>query len=313
MLTATQIKPERPTRPYAARAVKAISITATLLVLALAAILTAITSPSSQAAAAGNITEAFATHTAGSELTVDHSAWDKLLATYVQPGTDGLNRVAYATFKADGHKDLKSYISNLERVDPGKLDRPEQFAFWANLYNAKTIDIILDHYPVKSIRDISLDNSLFGALKSSVGAGGPWKTPVVTISGRQLSLDNIEHDIMRPVFSDPRVHYSVNCASYGCPNLAGDAFTGAGLEAQLDAGARSFINHPRGIEVKNGTVKASSIYNWFQKDFGGNAAGVLAHARRYADAELAAKLKNVTAIDSYDYDWSLNDASIQTN
>ena len=313
MLIATQMRPAKPKRPSTARALKAISLAASLIVLALAAILTAIASPSAQAAAPGSITEAFKAHTSGSELTIDHSAWDQLLKAYVLPGNDGVNRVAYATFKADGHKTLKSYISQLEKADPAKLDRPEQFAFWANLYNAKTIDVILDYYPVKSIRDISLDNSLFGALKSSVGAGGPWKTPVVTVSGRQLSLDNIEHDIMRPVFSDPRVHYSVNCASYGCPNLAGDAFTGAELEAQLDAGARSFINHPRGIAVEDGTVRASSIYSWFQKDFGGNAAGVLAHARQYADAELAAKLKNVTAIDTYDYDWSLNDASIGTN
>lgn len=307
MPTAIQIETHPRARSRALSAFKA----ASLIALLLAAILTAITSP--PAHAVGKLTEAFKAHAAGSSLTVDHTAWDELLAQYVKPGTDGVNRVAYAAFKADGHKKLKDYISTLEAVDPAKLDRPEQFAFWANLYNAKTIDIVLDHYPVRSIRDISLDNSLFGALKSSVGAGGPWKTPVVTVAGTKLSLDNIEHDIMRPIFADPRVHYSVNCASYGCPNLAADAFTGAELEAQLDAGAKAFINHPRGIEVQNGTVRASSIYSWFKEDFGGNAAGVLAHARKYASGKLSAKLKNVTAIDSYDYDWSLNDTTMQTN
>ncbi len=311
MTTATEIATRRPAGSRVARALRTASLTAALIALALAAILTAITSPSAQAA--GKLAESFKVHATGSTATVDHSAWDELLEKYVEPGSDGVNRVAYAEFKADGHNALKAYISSLEAVDPAKLDRREQFAFWANLYNAKTIDVILDHYPVKSIREISLDNSLFGALKSSVGAGGPWKTPVVTVSGTKLSLDNIEHDIMRPIFADPRVHYSVNCASYGCPNLATEAFTGAELEAQLDAGAKAFVNHPRGIEVKNGTVRASSIYNWFQQDFGGSAAGVLAHARKYATAELLAKLENVTAIDSYDYDWSLNDTTVRTN
>ncbi len=93
---------------------------------------------------------------------VDHSAWDRLLKTYVKPGTDGLNRVDYAAFKRDGHAALKAYISRLEAVDPATLTRPEQFALLANLYNAKTVDIVLDHYPVKSIKDISLGGGLLG-------------------------------------------------------------------------------------------------------------------------------------------------------
>ncbi|MEO1544549.1 MAG: DUF547 domain-containing protein, partial [Pseudomonadota bacterium] len=200
-------------------------------------------------------------------------------------------------------------VSKLEAVDPRKLGRNEQFAYWANLYNAKTIDVVLDHYPVDSIRKITINEGLFGFLKKSVGAGGPWKAKVVTVAGTKLSLDNIEHDIMRPVFSDPRVHYAVNCASYGCPNLRRTAFTGATLEQQLDEGAKAFVNHPRGISVKNGSVTASSIYQWFQKDFGGNAKGVLDHSRKYAADDLKAQLEGVTEIGRYEYDWSLNDTT----
>ncbi|MDX2290571.1 MAG: DUF547 domain-containing protein [Hyphomicrobiaceae bacterium] len=259
-------------------------------------------------ALAGN-TDAFKAHAKGSAITVDHTAWNSLLQRHVKPGADGVNRVDYGTFKSTGHPALKAYVSALQKVDPATLDRPEQFAFWANLYNAKTIDIVLDHYPVASIRDITIGGGLFDLVKKSVGAGGPWKAEVLEVSGRPLSLDAIEHEILRPIFKDPRVHYSVNCASFGCPNLPSEAFTGAKLEAQLDAGATAFINHPRGFAVANGAVTASSIYNWFAADFGGSAQGVLDHARKYASPGLKAKLDGITGIDSYQYDWSLNDTA----
>jgi len=263
----------------------------------------------SHPAMAADVTATFSTHTEGSVKTIDHSAWDKLLKKYVVAGQDGLNRVNYKAFKAGGHKALKDYIHQLEGVNPTELSRNEQFAFWANLYNAKTIDIILDHYPVKSNKNISLESGLFSVLKKSVGAGGPWKTPVLTIAGHKLSLNDIEHNILRPIFKDPRVHYSVNCASIGCPNLGRQAFTSELLETQLDANARAYINHPRGVKVSGSSVTASSIYSWFKSDFGGNDSGVLAHLRKYAAPGLKARLKHVTAINSYEYDWSLNDTS----
>ena len=253
-------------------------------------------------AGAASPAESFSAFTKGSAATVDHSTWDKLLKAYVVPDTDGLNRVAYARFKTAGQADLKAYIKSLEAVDPKSLDRPEQFAFWANLYNAKTVDIVLDKYPVKSIKDIRLGGGVVAAV-----TGGPWKAKVLKVGGIELSLDDIEHGLLRPVFKDPRVHYSVNCASFGCPNLGTEAFTGAKLEAQLDAGARAYINHPRGVKVEGGKAVASSIYSWFKDDFGGNDAGVLAHFKRYAAPTLKSKLESITEIDDYGYDWSLND------
>lgn len=253
---------------------------------------------------AGNAAGVIGKHASGSSAKVDHSVWDTLLKTYVKPDSTGLNRVDYAAFKAGGQGKLKTYIAGLQKVDPKTLDRPEQFALLANLYNAKTIDIVLDHYPVASIKDISLGGGLFAALK-----GGPWKAEVLTLAGTGLSLDDIEHGILRAVFKDPRVHYAVNCASIGCPNLQAEAFTGAKLQAQLDAGARAYVNHPRGINVTSDGVYASSIYRWFKEDFGNSDAGVLAHVRKYAAAPLAAKLKGKTAIDGNNYDWKLNDVA----
>jgi hypothetical protein len=233
---------------------------------------------------------------------VDHSAWDGLLKTYVKPGPDGLNRVDYAAFKRDGHAQLKNYIAKLEAVDPATLTRPEQFALLANLYNAKTVDIVLDHYPVKSIKDISLGGGLLG-----VFTGGPWKAKVLKVKGVELSLDDIEHGILRPVFKDPRIHYAVNCASVGCPNLGTEAFTGAKLDAQLDAAARAYVNSPRAVDPQLDGLAVSSIYDWYQTDFGDSEEGVLAHIRQYADPSLVTALQATKSIDDYNYDWSLND------
>lgn len=255
------------------------------------------------AAGAESLTKTFGTANAYSSATVDHSKWSNLLAKYVVTSGDGINRVRYGAFKREGQPDLKAYIKTLETTDVRALGRAEQMAFWANLYNAKTIDIVLDAYPVKSIKDIRLGGGLVAAV-----TGGPWKAKVLNVSGQSLSLDDIEHAILRPVFKDPRVHYAVNCASIGCPNLMPEAFTGAKLDAQLDAGARAYINHSRGIKVANGEVQASSIFDWFVADFGGSDKGILAHATRYAEPALKQKLESITAISSYDYDWSLNDA-----
>ncbi|MEL6292615.1 MAG: DUF547 domain-containing protein, partial [Pseudomonadota bacterium] len=176
----------------------------------------------------------------------------------------GLNLFDYAGAKANALGSIKAYLKDLQEVDPAKLGRDEQFAYWANLYNAKTIEVVVEAYPVDSIRKISIDGGLFGFLKKSAGLAGPWKAKIIKVSGTELSLDDVEHEIMRKVFADPRVHYSVNCASIGCPNLRTSAFTGANLQTELDAGAVEFINHDRGIAVDDsGNVTASSIFSWF--------------------------------------------------
>lgn len=235
--------------------------------------------------------------------TVDHQAWDALLKRFVKHSQDGINRVDYAAFKAGGHKELKLYIRSLEVIDLEMLNRKEQFAFLANLYNAKTVDVVLDHYPVGSIKDISLGGGLFATL-----TGGPWKAKVLTLGGVALSLDDIEHGMLRPVFKDPRVHYSVNCASIGCPNLQDTAFTGANLDAQLDAAARDYVNNERGASVAGGMLTVSSIYSWFKADFGNSDKAVIQHLIGYAAPAKAAQLKSISSISNHGYDWRLNDA-----
>ena len=244
----------------------------------------------------------FATAASGAGETVDHTGWDRLLKRYVKPGADGFDRVDYAGFKSQAHDALKDYIRKLEAVDPARLNRPEQFALLANLYNAKTVDIVLDHYPVELIKDIALDGGLLGVFSS-----GPWKAKVLKMKGVELSLDDIEHGILRPIFRDPRVHYAVNCASVGCPNLLSEAFTGARLEEQLNAAARAYVNHKRGVDFRPDGLVVSSLYNWYQADFGGSEQGVLKHLATYAEPPLANRIKGTTSIADYVYDWTLND------
>lgn len=233
---------------------------------------------------------------------ISHSVWTSLLRQHVRPGADGINRVDYKSLKIAGHARLKTYLAALQRAAPSRLARDAQMAFWINLYNARTADIVLDRYPVASIRDINLPEP------SGKAGDGPWKAHVVTVEGRSLSLDDIANQMLRAAFDDPRVHYALNCLSIGCPNLLAEAYVPERLERQLDMAASAFINHPRGISIKPGRVEASRIYEWYEKDFGG-PKGVLAHMSRYARPTLRRQLALISRIDSYDYDWRLNDAA----
>jgi len=121
-----------------------------------------------------------------------------------------------------------------------------------------------------------------------------------------VSLDDIEHRILRPIWMDPRIHYAVNCASLGCPNLPRVAFTAKNAERLLHAGAKAYINHPRGVRIEDGTLTVSSIYAWFERDFEEDG-GVLGHLRRYANPQLATALAAFDRSSEFAYDWSLND------
>jgi len=228
------------------------------------------------------------------------SSFDALLKLYLVRGPDGVNRVRYGAFKKSGHGDLKTYLDDLQKMTPTALSRAGQIAFWINLYNAKTLDVVLDHYPVGSIRDIDLGGGFFG--------NGPWKAKLVKVEGRDHSLDDIEHDILRARFSEPLVHYALNCASVGCPDLRTTAWRAETLPAQFDLGARAYVNHPRGLRVEDGRLTASKIYRWYRGDFGG-ASGLKDHWQIYAEPKLAAALAKVASPKSYVYDWGLNDAA----
>lgn len=224
-------------------------------------------------------------------------SWTQILAQYAVLQDDGLVRFDYAGLKASqtDMAALQTYIEDLSNQEPSTFNRAEGMVYWANLYNALTVQIVAQNYPVKSIRKIK-----------SGFLPGPWKKKLVEVEGKNLSLDNIEHDILRPTYKTPLVHYMVNCASIGCPNLQTKPWSAKTLDEDLDIAARAFINSPRGAMIDDGKLKVSSIYKWFDKDFGGNQQGVLAHLETYADEDLAEVLGTRNKIDKFDYDWGIN-------
>lgn len=229
-----------------------------------------------------------------------------LLSRYVTAHADGVNRVAYARWKASAADlaALDTALAAFARQSPSRLSHNEAFAYWANLYNALTLKVVLAQFPVASIRDIRSEGVL-----DPRGLIGPWRTRLVSVEGRRLSLDAIENAILRPLARDPRVHYSINCASMGCPNLPLSAWRAETLDADLDRAAHAFINHPRGVSARDdGTLRVSSIYVWFRSDFGGGDAGVLAHLRRHAAPRLAQHLAGQPRIGGHAYDWAINAA-----
>ena len=225
-----------------------------------------------------------------------HAAWTELLQRYVVVADDGVNRFDYGGLKdnAEDRAALTAYIQSFQTLDFDSLTDDEAFAAWANLYNALTIDHMIGRYPVRSIRSGYII--------------GPWKRVKTVADGREVSLDDIEHKILRVDWDEPRVHYAVNCASIGCPNLQTRAWEAATLDADLDAAASDFVNHPRGVSVRSrGGLKVSTIYKWFKEDFGGNEADVIEHLLEHANDETRAAIEANRDIRGYDYDWDLND------
>jgi hypothetical protein len=252
-----------------------------------------------QAAPRAELWARWLTHDEASAATIDHGVWDHFLQRYLWLGSDGIARVPYARVTASDRDGLTADLARLAGIPISAYNRREQFAFWVDLYNELTVKLILDHYPVSTIKDIAISPGLFSV--------GPWGRKLITVEGEALSLDDIEHRTLRPIWRDPRIHYAVNCAAVGCPNLQSSAFTAANAEALLDKAARDFVNHPRGAMLTAGKLVVSSIYLWYEADFGGTETGVIAHLKRYARPELGSALATIDHISGDSYDWALND------
>ena len=231
---------------------------------------------------------------------IDHDTWQDLLDAYVAADASGVNLVDYAALAAnaaDAEK-LAGYLEYLEGFDPRDYSRAEQLACWINFYNALTVKVVLDAYPVESIRDIH---------DGMIPLTGPWDDVHAKVAGQDLTLNDIEHGILRPIWRDKRIHYAVNCAAYGCPHLLATAFTAANTETLLEVGARDYVNNARGVDVVDDDfIVISSIYDWYVEDFGDTEASVFEHLGQYADEALAAQIKGFDGAIEYDYDWNLN-------
>lgn len=209
-----------------------------------------------------------------------HDIWDGLLRKYV--AADG--RVDYAGLHADKAK-LENYLSILAESTPqSDWSRGQAMAYWINAYNAGTVKLILDNYPLKSIRDLH--------------GGNPWDVKWLELGGQKYSLNQIEHDILRPRYKDARIHFAVNCAAISCPPLHNRAFTGDNLTGTLERLARRFINDTKHNAIQSNRAEISKIFEWYAADFG----DLTAYLNKYANTTLAPD----AAINYKEYDWGLN-------
>ena len=234
---------------------------------------------------------------------IDHSPWQQILNGYLQVHGSGVNKFDYAALKASSRDraKLESYLDYLQKIDPRGYSKAEQKAYWINLYNSLTVKLVVDAYPVKSILEICEDRA------SGSKCSGPWKEKHVKVTGRELTLDNIENDILRPVWKDSLIHYGLSCASYGCPSLLKTTFTAKNTEMLLSSAAREYVNHPRGVSfMEDDLIVVSSIYEWYSEDFGKSERDVIRHLYSYANEKLAKRLQNFKGTVDYEYDWSLN-------
>jgi hypothetical protein len=223
--------------------------------------------------------------------TEDQSLYGELLDKYVKNGV-----VDYQGFKNE-EATLDKYLKILENTNVRGLSRDEQFAFYVNSYNAWTIKLILGAYPgIKSIKDLG------NIFKS------PWEKEIVRVDGKVISLDDVEHKILRKKFKDPRIHFAVNCASKSCPPLISEPYSGNNLSQQLDHSTRTFVNDPRSNYLKGNKLYVSKIFKWFPEDFDDDIVGfVLKYAEGDFKKELEAR-KDKIKIKYLHYDWSLNGA-----
>ncbi|MEP3225497.1 MAG: DUF547 domain-containing protein [Parasphingorhabdus sp.] len=249
--------------------------------------------------------------TSAQAATFDHSGWNSLLNDNVEMAADGTSSTANYTQFLEDRAALKIYLDAMSSVTREEFDgwsNPDQLAFLINAYNAWTVELILTAYPnLTSIKEL-------GTLTQS-----PWQKEFIPLLGETLSLDNIEHDIIRGSgrYDEPRIHFAVNCASIGCPSLLNEAFVGSKLEAQLERMTDGFLRDRSRNRLENGNLAVSTIFNWYGDDFeqGWRDAETLdeffalyADSLGLSDTDIEALSDGDMEISFLEYDWRLNDS-----
>ncbi|MEM8486503.1 MAG: DUF547 domain-containing protein [Bacteroidota bacterium] len=240
---------------------------------------------------------------------IDHTLFDALLAQHV----NAAGEVDYAAIKAG--EGLQHYIAVLEQADPAQLSENEALAFWLNAYNAYTLKLIVDRYPVKSIKEIT-PLRIKGLALAVPKLNSPFEYSIATIAGKKLSLDDIEHKIIRKQFDEPRIHFALVCAAVSCPPLRREAYVASRLDAQLDDQARAFLfdETKNRVDTEKRTLYLSRIFKWFKSDFTSENRTLQQFLAPYYEGEAAAYMQ----ADGYKvryrkYNWALNDIGSMNN
>ncbi len=228
------------------------------------------------------VPEKLTSTTANSSVNLDHSGWTKLLQKHMDSNGD----VNYKAFKND-RKELDKYLSMLSENMPDKTwSVQEQLAYYINLYNAYTVDLILKNYPVKSIKDLD----------------GPWIKAIVPVGDVMISLAGIENSILRKM-KEPRIHFAINCASISCPKLLNEAFTAEKINEQLDRVTKDFINSDKN-SINQGSAQLSPIFDWYKKDYLVRGVGSI---REFVNQYSEVQIKEGAKITFQEYNWNLNE------
>ncbi|WP_236975155.1 DUF547 domain-containing protein [Membranihabitans maritimus] len=213
---------------------------------------------------------------------VDYTKWNNILTNTVSDK----GQVDYKKIKSSFSDEFTDFLSILRDTDPNSLSKNEQLALWINAYNAFTVKLIVDNYPVSSIKDIE--------------NGNPWDKKWIEIgSYRSLSLNDIEHEIIRKEFNEPRIHFAVNCAAQSCPPLLNTYYSSNSLDEQLERQTISFINNSKFNTISQNSIEVSQLFNWYKDDFG----NIIAYLNKYIQSP---KINSKAQVIFKDYDWSLN-------
>lgn len=226
-----------------------------------------------------------------SEFDADHSTWDSLLKKYVIKHDSGINRFDYDSVSSADKARLRDYIKLLEQMDPRQMAKDRQKPYWLNLFNASLVFQILESKPDESIKEIS-ERKLR-------------KKKRLTIALQKLSLDDIEHGILRPIFQDPRLHFALVGGTLGSANILSTAFTAENTDGLLNQNTKDFLAHSRGMAFNGERVVLSSIFKWYAKDFGENFEQMAEFLAQHLP-EKKKRLLQVASNARYDYDWNLN-------
>lgn len=220
-----------------------------------------------------------------------HRPFDILLRLYVEG--DRVDYDHFANMPEDVRR-LSEYVDTLESQNLAGFTRDDSLAYWINLYNAATLELVLQHYPVKSIKDID----------------EPWERKVVEVSGKPLSLNEIENTIIRPQFKDARIHFALNCAAIGCPPLAKRAYIPDSLDAQLDAACRRALHDERWVQIGEKEIKVSKIFEWYRQDFVDDSGSIREFIARYRPEDREDLLDQNRELKFLNYNWKLNNVEI---
>lgn len=231
-----------------------------------------------------------------SSFVVDHSDWQSILDQYLITGhQSGIHLLDYDVVTDNDASSLEAYLEYLQSLEPRQMNSAEQKAYWINLYNAMHVNLVLQRNPDNTIREI----------RSGVFTAGPWEMDVLKISQQSLSLDDIKHGILRPIWNDPRIHFALNFSAIGSPSIASKIYSGEAVETQLEQAAKAFINHPRGVTVQGDQLILSSIFQWEDTDFAISFDQLKQYLMQYAESDLSAKILATNSV-KYQHDWSLN-------